>query len=182
MLLLSWPPPARGFSKLSKADLSSLLQQQHPGLVSLSAVPCECLPGRALRRFPSLEWVDLVLFNKNNSFLLGPAAGRGGGRLEAVQNLARQDPGTGLLQPGHLQEASGSSRPQPLTVGRGFSWNHTVVNAGRSLWRAPGAHLCPSRGPRPVPRWIFNICKDEEHTSSLSNLCQCSMGSKKVFF
>lgn len=64
-----------------------------------------------------MEWVDSVLFDKNNNFLLAPAPGRGGRRVEAVHYLAQLDPGAGhrpgLLQPGQSQEVLEESSPQP---------------------------------------------------------------------
>lgn len=32
-----------------------------------------------------------------------------------------------------------------------------------------------------MPRQIFNICKDEEHTIPLGNLCQSCISSKNCF-
>lgn len=103
-----------GPSKLSKTDLSPLLQQQLPGLVSLSAVSCEQLQAELSDVSPPWSgWIRFCLIKITiSSFpLLQEEEEKG---LKAVHYLAQLEPGTGhgsgLLQPGQLQEASGTSR------------------------------------------------------------------------
>lgn len=130
VLLLWWPPASRGFSKLSpKWIFHHCSSSSSQGWCPFQLCPVSGSQQSPQLCPPTMDGVDSVLFNKNNNFLLSPAAGRGGGRLEAVHCLAQLDPAvhrSGLLQPGHLQEASGISRgwrraaPSPSQQEQGF--------------------------------------------------------------
>lgn len=97
-----------------------------------------------------MEWLDWVLFNKNKSFLLPPAPGRGGGRVGAVHFSARLDPGTsrrrlaaagagGEQFPAQLQQEQGFHGSTQWLMLQGASGGHLVLTS------APAPSLCLHR-------------------------------------
>lgn len=72
---------------------------------------------------------------------------------------------------------------------QGKSQNHRKVEFGRNLWRPSGQTVCSRKAtyrqlPMTMSSWFFSTSKEGDSTTSMGNLCQCSVifTVKKCFF